>query len=338
MGLKQNILSEQAYIGRFAPTPSGLLHFGSLLSALASYLDAKANHGTWLLRIDDIDPPRQQQDAAESILKSLETFGLHWDDKVIYQSDRFPSYINSCITFIENDLVYPCFCTRQSLSQYSQYPGHCKQHLSTYEKKRLITTLQKLTIDFSATREKPQLKPILKDYALRLVSHDIYLPLLNFKDEIQGAQKVPENFGDFIVLRKDSLPSYMLACGLDDLQDKITHIVRGSDLLESSLWQRYLQIQHMHLQGKGKNLNISYAHLPLILNDLHQKLSKQHHAPEIDPKNKNELLYSALLALGQKPDKQLQNEKPSVILEWAINHWQLAGIPKNNILFDSLIG
>lgn len=332
--MQQN--AKPTYIGRFAPSPSGLLHFGSLLSALASYLDAKKNHGIWLLRIDDIDPPREQIGAAENILKTLDAFGLHWDASVIYQSKRFSSYINTCIELINHNTVYPCFCSRKSLSEHSQYPGSCRKQLNTHEKNQLISSLHSLNKQAAQTKHPTTLQPILNNYSLRLVSEHSNLSAVNFYDLIQGEQTIPTNFGDFIILRKDSLPSYMLACGLDDVQDKITHIVRGSDLLEATFWQRYLQKRYAELQKQTINLPRSYAHLPLIVNELQQKLSKQHHAPEIETHNKSELLYLALLALGQKPDKQLQQEESSVILEWAIAHWQLTSIPKQNIAFASL--
>jgi len=207
LNLKQGSNSQQAYTGRFAPSPSGLLHFGSLLSALASYLDAKANNGRWLVRIDNIDPPREQINAASNILNSLELFGFQWDDSVIYQSNRFPSYIDTCITLIENNLVYPCSCSRKDLAKHEQYPGFCRKYLEKNEKRDLISSLKENISNVHQKKKISTLHPILIEYSLRIRTDNFDLQKLNFKDSIQGHQQVTNSFGDFIILRKDSLPS-----------------------------------------------------------------------------------------------------------------------------------
>jgi glutamyl-Q tRNA(Asp) synthetase len=319
------------YVGRFAPSPSGSLHFGSLLSALASFLDAKSNNGKWLLRIDNIDPPREQLGSIKKILDTLEAFELHWDGPIIYQSQNLPNYLSTCISLIKDDLVYPCTCSRKQLAGHKQYPGYCRRKLSAQEKSSLINTVEKEMQKVFNSEDQLTLSPQLNSFSLRVNTQDFNMNALAFNDTLMGEQTAPKDFGDFIVLRKDALPSYMLACGLDDIQKNITHIVRGSDLLEATLWQRFLQIQTTHKQPK-----LSYSHLPLILNEQHQKLSKQHHATEIDPKENCSLLYQALCALGQNPDSKLIKESAATVINWAIAHWQLANVPAQNILLSSL--
>ncbi len=317
------------YIGRFAPSPSGALHFGSLLTALASYLDAKANHGQWLLRIDNIDPHREPHDTAEKILFDLEAFGLHWDGAVIYQSTRAMEYMERCVQWIEQDLVYPCDCSRKALTAISHYPNTCRKQLSPTEKHTLIECLRK---DYkNLVKDARTLAPQLTHSALRLNTAALECEQLAFTDALFGEQQAPNTLSDFILIRKDRLPSYMLACGLDELRDNITHVVRGADLLHSSFWQRALQIS-----AQGHVANIHFAHLPLVVNALGQKLSKQHHAPALDVQQKSLWLFKALCALNQQPDPQLVNADCHDILAWGVKHWQLKRIHTRDIAFDTL--
>jgi len=334
------------YIGRFAPSPSGGLHFGSLVTALGSFLDAKAQQGEWLVRIDNIDPPREKHGAISEILHSLEAFSLHWDQSVIYQSQRIPHYLDICIQLINEDLVYPCTCSRKDLALYKQYPGNCRKLLSSQEKRTLIDTLKEEKVRFSDRLPSDTIHLHHKEFSLRLRTQNIKLEdtsSLNFIDNIQGKQSCPEDFGDFVILRKDGLPSYMLACALDDMQDSISHLVRGCDLLEATFWQRYLQRHIASLpwyqqryEQPQHHASIHYSHLPVILNSQNQKLSKQHHAKEIDVNQRTQLLFLALKALGQEPDPTLVHEKHDDLLQWAIANWTHSEIPKRNQYFKTL--
>lgn len=329
-------LNKQTYIGRFAPSPSGSLHFGSLVCALASYLDAKKNHGKYLLRIDNIDPPREQPGACDAIIKTLKAFHLHHDGKIIFQSERYPDYLDVCIKLIEQDLAYPCYCSRKQLSSFKQYPGTCRKILSDSEKKQIINSLKQDSEQvFHSTAQSTtgqQLTPCLKPYSVRLNIQHLPKTEIDFVDDIRGQQKYPTHFGDFIIFRKDRLPSYMLACAVDDIHDRITHIVRGADLLGSCFWQRALQ----YYLADQHAPDIHYAHLPLMLNEFGQKLSKQHHAQEINSAEKNTLIIKALSALGQNPPQDLSKQAYPAILSWAESHWQIENVGANDLAENSL--
>lgn len=340
-------MSKLNYIGRFAPSPSGSLHFGSLLTALASYLDAKSHQGTWLLRIDDIDPPRQQEGAIDNILSTLECLGLHWDHSVIFQSQRYPDYLAFCEQLIQADLIYPCYCSRKKLAEYTEYPGFCRRNLNQDKKQNLIDHLELHAQKVKTASNTDYLKPSLNSYSLRINCYK-KAPRIVFSDMLQGEIRSPANLADFVIFRRDSLPAYMLACAFDDAYDRITHIVRGSDLLESSIPQIFLQqLIHQfnhpaqdslhqanphqanpHQTTPYQNLLPLYAHIPVITNELGQKLSKQHHAPEINIQQGPELLVKALQALGQNPPTHLSWKSCSQILQWGIEHWDLNKIPK----------
>ena len=191
-------MDSNSYIGRFAPSPSGSLHFGSLVAALASYLDARANHGVWLVRMEDIDPPREQPGAALAILKAIEAYGMKWDREVIYQSNRDSAYQHALDFLLQSHALYPCICSRKKLAGLNGvYPGYCRNS----------TTLP----------DQP--------YSLRLKCPD---EGLNFVDLIQGSQTYnPSALGDFILRRKDQLYAYQLAVSVDDAFQGITHIGSG---------------------------------------------------------------------------------------------------------------
>ncbi|REL36890.1 tRNA glutamyl-Q(34) synthetase GluQRS [Thalassotalea euphylliae] len=280
------------YRGRFAPSPSGLLHFGSLLTALASYLDAKANDGLWLLRIEDIDPPREQAGAADEILRTLEDYGLHWDEQVRYQSQQSALYEQVLSELAAHNLTYACACTRAQIKASGGiYSGHC-QHLD-------------LPYPAHAVRIRNQIKAD------------------NYQDLIQGkVQCDPALAGeDFIIKRKDGLYAYQLAVVSDDIDQGVTHIVRGCDLLEPTARQLTLY------QTFGVAAP-QYAHVPLITTHDGYKLSKQNKAPAIDRKAPQASIISALDYLGQQPPAQLNDGTPEEILAWAVEHWQLTNVPK----------
>lgn len=284
-----------SYIGRFAPSPTGLLHLGSLYSAVASYLDAKAHQGKWLLRIEDIDPPREQAGATESIIKSLIAHDLHWDEDIMYQSKRNAAYADTIKQLQNNNACFYCECSRQRLKPYGEnYPGFCRAKNLTSAKK----------------------------CALRLIANP---PAQSFDDRLLGLQAAPtitdRQFFDFIIQRKDSLYAYQLAVVVDDIAQGVTHIVRGSDILDSTFKQAYLYA-YLHEPRPA------YLHIPVINNFYGQKLSKQNKAQAIDNNRSCENLLQVLSLLQQELPPAHLCDKNTTILDWACNHWDISKIPQ----------
>jgi len=291
----------KTYRGRFAPSPTGPLHFGSLIAATGSYLQAKHQHGEWLLRIDDIDPPREQKGATDDILRTLEDFGFEWDSEVLYQSSRLQRYQEAVNYLVEQQRAYPCSCSRKSILKKTGqttgetlYPGFCRNGP--------LETL----LEYS--------------YRLRCNNNPI-----EFDDAIQGKQSFNlENYnGDFVLQRRDHYFSYQLASGIDDAEQKITEVVRGADLLNSTPCQLHVQ-QALNLPSP------QYCHLPIATNTDGQKLSKQSHAKPIDSKDSVILLYKTLKFLGQMPPIYLIKSDQKELWSWAKTHWRLDLVPKIN--------
>ena len=289
---------DELYVGRFAPSPTGLLHIGSLLTAVASYLDARSREGRWLVRMEDLDPPREMPGAAAAILSALEAFELHWDGEVVYQSKRHHLYAAALARLKAQELVYPCFCSRKMVQAEAQgigvdgiiYGGRCAF----------------LSANMHLCTEKTP--------AWRLrTSTDI----TGFVDEIQGSEQqcLGKDIGDFILLRADGFWAYQLAVVVDDAEQGINHVVRGQDLLLSTPRQIYLQ----QLLGFSQP---AYAHLPLLTNTLGQKWSKQTQAPSLDLRQREVLLRQVLTYLGQSPAPEV--DSLSDLLSWAVQHWQLS--------------
>lgn len=279
------------YRGRFAPAPSGPLHFGSTLAALASFLQARSNQGKWLIRIEDIDVPRTMPGARDKIMASLETLGLHWDEEITIQSLRLDFYQLALDHLKAMEKIYPCSCSRK---QYKgkPYPGTCRKHRSGSKTER----------------------------ALRIRTHD---DQIGFTDAVQGrySQQLESEVGDFIVYRADDIFAYHLAVVVDDAAQGITEIVRGTDILDSTPRQIFLQ----HTLGYQTP---SYCHIPLAVDKHGNKLSKQNHAPSIDSQSPQQVLLDALNFLNQAPDMQLVNYPVEEIICWAIENWSLDKIPK----------
>jgi glutamyl-Q tRNA(Asp) synthetase len=285
--------SESGYIGRFAPSPTGPLHFGSLLAALASFLDARANQGKWLMRIEDLDPPREPAGSAELILQQLQDFGMNWDDEVLYQSTRLGAYEEVMGQLQDKGLAYPCDCTRPQIREMGLvYNGSCRE------------------------RSTPPERP----YALRLKTEALKI---GFDDVIQGhfSQQLELDAGDFVIRRKDELYAYQLAVVVDDEFQNITHVVRGWDLLDSTPRQIYLQ-RVLNYQ------EMSYIHIPIIVDEKGQKLSKQAFAPSIETDRASEAIYKALVFLGQVPPAEIATERPESQLQWAIANWDSQAVAK----------
>jgi len=280
------------YSGRFALSPTGPLHLGSLVAALGSYLDAKANSGLWLLRIEDIDPPREMAGAKELILRQLEDHGLYWDSTAIYQSQRLDTYQEYFDHLKNNQHLYACDCPRHRIRDLNGiYDGHCRD----------------LNFSFDS------------DAAIRVLLSE---KNIGWNDLILGPQSFSfdELGGDFIVRRRDGLFSYQLAVAVDDGLEGITHVIRGADLLDSTARQTYLH----KLFGLSSP---EYGHLPMVMNNQGQKLSKQTHAPELDSNKSRENLALALNILGQNPPRDISENSCEEILAWAIHHWNINSVP-----------
>lgn len=283
------------YVGRFAPSPTGPLHFGSLVSALASYLDAHHNHGKWLVRMEDLDPPREQAGAADAILRCLEDYGLKWDDSVLYQSQRWDIYEGYLNRLRQQDLLYPCDCTRQDLQAMGGiYNGRCRtRHVDNNLPHAQRLKLYDLPAGFSHNDE------------------------LRFTDLIQGKQiqNLRTQAGDQILKRKDGLYAYQLAVVVDDIEQGITHIIRGSDLLEVTARQIFL--------FKLLNTTVpAFGHVTLASQANGQKLSKQNLAPALELKDAGTNLWQALAFLGQNPPQELCGATPKELLDWGKANWK----------------
>ncbi|MDZ4099129.1 MAG: tRNA glutamyl-Q(34) synthetase GluQRS [Methylophilaceae bacterium] len=290
------------YRGRFAPSPTGPLHFGSLIAAVASYLDAKSHHGRWLLRIEDLDSPRTVAGASDAILNSLEAFGFEWDEDVVYQSQRTDLYEKYLDILKSDDLVYPCTCSRKEIADSAIqgidgaiYPGTC--------------------------RHGPA-----KDKQARAWRVRTYPETITFEDAVQGhiEQNIAEDIGDFVLKRADGLFAYQLAVVVDDAEQDITDVVRGADLLDSTPRQIYLQRLLALPTPK-------YLHVPVASNAAGEKLSKQTLAEAIDPRHANTQLWIALDFLGQSPPIDLQRRSLQDLWSWAASHWQVSTINKKRL-------
>ncbi len=290
------IAAQPGYIGRFAPSPTGPLHLGSLFTALASYLDARVHNGKWLLRIDDLDTPRNRPGAVDSILNCLDTFGLHWDGSIYYQSHHLEEYRYYLDELERQQMTYRCVCSRKELAEYfsalgisdenTLYPGICRHKIITGDIP-------------SAIRVKTESTEI------------------TFQDELQGliSQNLANQQGDFILKRKDGIIAYQFAVVIDDKLQQINHIVRGCDLLEETPKQTYLQ----QLLGLPTPI---YKHVPVIVDQGGFKLSKQTLATAVDTQSPNISLFSLLKLLKQNPPDELDGVTVNDLLDWAIIHWQ----------------
>ncbi len=285
--------------GRFAPTPSGPLHFGSLVAAVASYCHSKSIDGQWLMRIEDIDTPRVIKGSADNILQTLEKFGFEWDGEVLYQSQRFEIYEEYLQQLISTGLVYACNCSRKSLLKSPQhsgplgkiYPGICRS-------RHLNLNPLKLRLNLEAAG------------------------LIEFNDSHFGPFKLDltTEAGDIIVKRQDGVYAYHLAVIIDDAFQQVTDIVRGADLLASTSI-------HLHLNKLLGFPSAEYLHIPLIKCETGEKLSKQTGAKGLSVEIASKQLLDALSFLGQKTTTELYDCKPGDILKYATEHWDSTKIP-----------
>ncbi len=287
--------TENKWRGRFAPSPTGPLHFGSLVAATASYLQARVRRGEWLLRIEDLDPPREAPGAAERIISTLQVHGFHWDGPADRQSSHLSEYHAIAGRLLADDFAYRCTCSREEVRQASTktgpagvvYPGTCR-HLGR-----------------RAVAGTPD--------ALRLRTGD---SIVTFKDTVQGTIhcNVAASIGDFVIRRKDGLIAYNLATVIDDARQGITEIVRGCDLLDVTPAQ-------IVLQRILKFATPTYMHVPLVINERGQKLSKQTGAQPIDGQKPDKNLIAALEFLRQDPPAELAGTSVEAIWAWATANW-----------------
>jgi len=300
-----------SYRGRFAPSPTGPLHFGSLVAAVGSYLDAKHHQGKWLVRIEDLDTPRTVKGAADEILGTLGIYGLHWDEDVVYQSQRTAAYEEAFHRLKEAGVVYPCACTRKEIADSALhgidgqiYPGTCRNGIPSGREERawrVRTDLDLSRHSRAGGNDKSQNKN----------------GIVEFDDALQGhiAQHLENEVGDFVVKRADGLFAYQLAVVVDDAAQGVTNVVRGADLLYSTPRQIYLQ------QLLGLNTP-AYTHLPVVLNAQGEKLSKQTLAHPVGSNNAVSTLFDALVFLRQQPPVELRLGTAGQILAWATANWR----------------
>lgn len=260
------------------------------MTALAGFLDARQHQGQWLLRIDDLDTPRNVKGSVESIVDILSRLGLYWDQPIYYQSQSLPFYQSAIDKLLDEQLLYPCNCSRKLLAETALkkppvYPGFCRN--------RRIN--------------------IQENHALRIKTDAV---ILTYQDQLQGQvnQNLKHDVGDFIVKRKDQIIAYQFAVVIDDHQQNINHVLRGNDLLDSTPRQLYLQ----KLLGFDRP---SYLHVPVVVDLQGKKLSKQTYARAVNPEKPEHTLFLLLTLLKQNPSDSLRKATVTEILEWAVANW-----------------
>lgn len=288
----------QVYRGRFAPSPTGPLHFGSLVAAVGSFLEARTRNGEWLVRIEDVDQPRTVAGAAAHILRTLERLGMQWDGEVLYQSRRTEAYRASLEILRTSGHLYPCACSRREIGKLAEagpegpvYPGTCR--------------------DASPAGREP------RSWRVRVTGP------VRFRDRLQGMCHVDlrTQSGDFVVLRADNIFAYQLAVVVDDAEQGITSVVRGTDLLGSTGRQ-------IHLQQLLDARTPEYLHLPVAVDADGRKLSKQTRAPAIDPDAGAAVLARVLRFFGHNPPGELDQAPVAEFWDWAVQNWDPGKLPR----------
>lgn len=286
------------YRGRFAPSPTGPLHFGSLVAAVGSYADAKFHGGKWLVRIEDVDLQRRVPGAAKQILDTLEKLGMEWDEEIIYQSHRSGAYREALQILDRQGLLYPCTCSRKEIADSSItglygfiYPGTCLNNPASLQ----------------------------NAHALRIQTHD---DVIQFHDGLKGlyTQKLHSEVGDFVLRRADGIYAYQLAVVVDDAAQNITHVVRGADLIDSTPRQIFLQRLLRYPVPQ-------YMHLPVVTNVAGEKLSKQTNAAPVNTAEALKELVDALHFLGQQPPLEILEGDIASFWRWVMQNWRVNRIP-----------
>ena len=295
--------STDIYCGRFAPSPTGPLHFGSLVAAVASYLDARSRGGRWLLRMEDLDRPREQPGAAAGILRTLDGFGLHWDGPVLYQSERTEAYQAALQRLHAEGHSFACTCTRREIADSalpgqdgSIYPGTCRAGVASGKRGRT----KRVRVDTAPIPVEDRLQP-------------------------HFSQNLATDVGDFVILRADGITAYQLAVVVDDAEQGVTDVVRGSDLLFSTPRQIYLQ----RLLGYATP---RYMHLPVAVNAAGEKLSKQSYATAVDELPRAETVLAVLEFLGQPLPEDACSSDLAEIWSRASAAWDPRRIPHVRVL------
>jgi len=287
------------YRGRFAPSPTGPLHFGSLVASVGSYLQARSQGGEWLVRMEDIDPPRETKGAADDILRTLEAFGFEWGGELLFQRNRSEAYRDALNHLDHARALYGCTCSRKEIADSSSsgiegpvYPGTCRR----------------TPINASGVR------------AWRVRTEDARI---RFEDRWQGVieRDIARDFGDFVVRRADGLFAYQLAVVVDDAAQGITEVVRGADLLESTPRQ-------IHLQQLLGLPTPDYAHLPVVLNECGEKLSKQTYATPVERSRPLPALIAAASFLGHAPPPEMRDGDVASFWRWATENWNPERVPR----------
>ena len=298
-----NDRAELPYCGRFAPSPTGPLHFGSLVAAVASCLDARSRGGRWLLRMEDLDKPREQPGAADAILRTLDRFGLYWDGPVLYQSQRADAYAAALERLRATGHSFPCSCTRREITDSALpgplgplYPGTCRGGIPPGQQARA----ERVLVDAQVIRFEDRLQPPVHQ---------------NLQTEV----------GDFVVSRADGIVAYQLAVVVDDAEQGVTDVVRGSDLLLSTPRQIYLQ----RLLGYATP---RYLHLPVAVNNAGEKLSKQTYATAVDDLALPDVVHAALAFLGQVPPELAHGSDLAAFWSAAAAAWDPRRIPRMQVL------
>lgn len=279
-----------------------------MVAAVGSYLDAKSRGGDWLLRIDDLDPPRVMPGATDAILRCLENFGLNWDDAVVYQSARNEAYRDALERLRTQNLIYPCGCSRTDIEQAAMaagiegpvYPGTCRNGLPPGRELRSLRVLTNNTA-------------------------------VEFEDQLQGPvrQQLAAEIGDFVLWRTDGVFSYHLACAVDDAAAGVTHVVRGADLIASTPRQIHLQ----RLLGLPAP---EYLHLPIAVDAQGEKLSKQTLAAPVDSGNPSATLAQVLQFLGHPPPRELAHAGLDALWSWAVGNWRREQLPRRKVAAGSI--
>lgn len=296
--MSHNSPKRQPYRGRFAPSPTGPLHFGSVIAALGSYLEARTRSGEWRVRIENVDGTREVAGASKNILDTLAALGMEWDGEILYQARRNESYRDALAALMSRQLIYPCACTRKEIADSSVtgidgpiYNGICRNR--------------------SINADGPRAWRIKTDNRM-----------VTFDDMLQGRiqQRIQSSIGDFVLRRADGIYAYQLAVVVDDAEQGISHVVRGADLLSSTPRQIYLQQLLDYLTPQ-------YMHLPVAINAVGEKLSKQTRAGAIDISRPVPYLVRALSFLGQVPPAELARCDLSSFWDWALKNWKPEKIP-----------